>query len=547
MDNPLRRFAFSTVIRREVPKPITRSHRTLEIIALVLLPVALLVNLDAVNIFFGVDEATRALVALEMDLRGEYLVPTINGVPYLNKPPLWNWMLLPFFSMFGYTEFALRLPMVLSLLFFAGLVYSFNRSFFGRRDALLLALLLPTVGRILIWESFFGYIDIFFSAVVYVNFMVLWRQFRAQQWLRLFAFSYALTAVAFLLKGLPALVFQGITLLTLFGWQRQEFRQLFRPAHFLGMLALLLPLGAYYFAYAREAALGPLFDQLWWESAQRSGIKHGLTNTLLQLVTFPFEMFYHYLPWTLFALAFVRRGFVAELRAHPYLMYCSLVFLTNLFPYWTSPDVYPKYILMLVPLFLTIGFFFYRKYHTELPAHLAEIALVVLVGALALGSCYLPFAPETAEVAGRYWKSALVILSLVVLAVLMVRRKALRLIVAINALLVFRLAFDWFIYPPRGEKWLVHADNAARVVALTEGEPLYYLDQTFVQHGHSYLITRGRGEIIYNHPKLYEYDTWYLTTDAVLEERELIFQEFFRFPKTERNEDLVLVKLFPPG
>ena len=517
--------------------------RILRITALLLLPIVLLVNLDAVNMFFGVDEATRALVALEMDLRGEYIVPTINGAPYLNKPPLWNWILLPFFKLFGYTEFALRLPMVLSLLLFGGAVYYFNREFFGKRDAFLLALMLPTLGRILIWESFFGYIDICFSAVMYVNFMLVWRYFRRKAWLTLFVVSYALTAVGFMLKGLPAPVFQGGTLLTLLIWQK-ELRRFFTWQHLLSLLAFFVPVGLYYLLYGRSASLGLLFDQLWWESAQRSAIGHGLWSSVLHFFTFPFEMFYHYLPWTLMLFALVRRGFLKELKAQPYLVYCALIFLVNVLPYWTSTDVYPKYILMLVPLPITVAYFFYRQYHERMPAHLAELGFVVLVCALALGSLYLSFAPEVQEVGYLYLKCAVIILPLVYLAFLMIKRKDLRILILINALLVFRLAFDWFIYPPRNDKWVIHRENAAQVVELTQGEPLRYLDQTFVQHATSFYITRDRGEIIYNDTKIPSEEVYYLTTDEVLEERELIFQEYFRFPKTERDEELVLVKIF---
>ncbi|MEL7375863.1 MAG: glycosyl transferase, partial [Bacteroidota bacterium] len=60
------------------------------IFGLLLLP-ALLWNLG-IMVFID-DEAIRALVAQEMIWSGDYLVPTMHGDPYLNKPPLWNWIL----------------------------------------------------------------------------------------------------------------------------------------------------------------------------------------------------------------------------------------------------------------------------------------------------------------------------------------------------------------------------------------------------------------------------------------------------------------------
>ncbi len=60
-------------------------------------------------------EAQRALVAREMQQRHDWIVPTINGVPYLNKPPLFYWLQLAIAELRGAktSEFDLRLAVAL--------------------------------------------------------------------------------------------------------------------------------------------------------------------------------------------------------------------------------------------------------------------------------------------------------------------------------------------------------------------------------------------------------------------------------------------------
>jgi 4-amino-4-deoxy-L-arabinose transferase-like glycosyltransferase len=82
-------------------------------IALILCIPAFLLNLGQVA-FIG-DEGIRSLVALEMKLSDNYIVPTLNGEFYFNKPPLYNWMILGMSNLFGYFgEWPTRLTTILS-------------------------------------------------------------------------------------------------------------------------------------------------------------------------------------------------------------------------------------------------------------------------------------------------------------------------------------------------------------------------------------------------------------------------------------------------
>ena len=60
---------------------------------------AFFINLGLQPLF--ADEPTRADVALEMILSGNYVVPVIGGEYYYNKPPVYNWVLAFFYLLSG--------------------------------------------------------------------------------------------------------------------------------------------------------------------------------------------------------------------------------------------------------------------------------------------------------------------------------------------------------------------------------------------------------------------------------------------------------------
>ncbi len=60
--------------------------------------------------FLGADEARYARIGEEMNLSGEYVTPTLNFLPWLEKPPLLFWLEAFSFHLFGVSEWSARLP-----------------------------------------------------------------------------------------------------------------------------------------------------------------------------------------------------------------------------------------------------------------------------------------------------------------------------------------------------------------------------------------------------------------------------------------------------
>jgi 4-amino-4-deoxy-L-arabinose transferase-like glycosyltransferase len=76
----------------------------------------------------GPDEPRYTRVAVEMHRRGDWIVPTLQGQPWLEKPPLFYWMAGAAFSVLGETETAARLPSVA-----AAVALTFLTALFGAR------------------------------------------------------------------------------------------------------------------------------------------------------------------------------------------------------------------------------------------------------------------------------------------------------------------------------------------------------------------------------------------------------------------------------
>lgn len=298
------------------------------------------------------DEALRGLVAMEMDYSGDLITPTTAGDHYFRKPPLYNWIILGFFKITGSkSEFVLRLPMVLSLLGFAGTLFLYLKRRFSVRTALLAALILLTNGRILFYESLHGLIDITFSWVVFFQIVCLYEFYRQEKYKQMFLVSYALAAVGFMLKGLPVIPFQLITLVVVITMHRSP-KTLINRWHFFGIGLFLVLVGSYFYAYYLQNPdqTATYLSTLLLQSSSRTIFASSLTEGGIHIVTYPFKVIYHFLPWSVFGILFFSRKVRKTIRADRRQWFFLLAFFFNILVYWLSPEVYPRYILMLIPL-----------------------------------------------------------------------------------------------------------------------------------------------------------------------------------------------------
>ena len=70
-----------------------------------------------------VDDARYAEVPRAMAASGDWILPSLNAMPYVEKPPLWYWLSAASIKTFGPSEAAARLPMLLLAFLGAGGIF----------------------------------------------------------------------------------------------------------------------------------------------------------------------------------------------------------------------------------------------------------------------------------------------------------------------------------------------------------------------------------------------------------------------------------------
>jgi 4-amino-4-deoxy-L-arabinose transferase-like glycosyltransferase len=94
--------------------------------------------------FFEPDEGRNAEKAREILLLNDWVTPHHNFLPTLDKPIAFYWPVALSFKLFGFSEWAARLPSTLAALGCLLLVYQFARRHWGARTALWSCLVLAT-------------------------------------------------------------------------------------------------------------------------------------------------------------------------------------------------------------------------------------------------------------------------------------------------------------------------------------------------------------------------------------------------------------------
>ena len=505
--------------RRHKP-PQTRYLSTVQekwiirLIAILLLP-ALFWNLG-VMVFID-DEAIRALVAQEMEWSGNYLVPTMHADAYFNKPPLWNWILVLSFRLWGgASEWSARFPTVICLLGYATTTYYLSKEYLGKRNALLGALMVITCGRMLFWDSLLALIDVCFSWVIFSQFLLLYRYGQRGDWWRAFSWTYLLTAIAFMLKGLPAIVFQGITLIAYLIW-RGEWKQLFRPAHILSGLGCLALLACYYIPYSQQVPFEHVWERLFTESSKRTALEHGIWDTLGHLVNFPLEMTYHFLPWTLLLIFFIRKDLRRRLSGQHFARYLLLVFLVNIPIYWLSPNVYPRYLLMLFPLLFMAAVSQHEEQRKEGTWNYKAFYYLFfgVIGLFSLAIIFFPLIPET-EILPYRWPLALVGTSAgLTITYFYWRQQAQGLLLLVAFMLLIRILVNGFVIPPRAVddvKGQAVKETALRVGGNPDLRPLAIYGWTTIEPATGYYLEQAYGGFVYRHASDLDSNAYYIVS-----------------------------------
>ena len=227
------------------------------------------------------EEGHRVLPAVHMLDSGNYVVPYIAARPYLNKPPLINWLVAASFKLSGIrNEWTSRLPSALFILAAALTLATLGRSSLGPIGSFIAALCWLTnlglieKGRMIEIEAI--YCSLFAFALIL--WLVFWEQKRSP-WLT-FIVPWIFLGLGLLAKGPGHVLFFYLILCAVL-WQNRRLRDLTHPAHLIGVVVMLGIFAAWVIPYFRALPSHSLL-QVW--SREAAVAFHGERRQIRELV-----------------------------------------------------------------------------------------------------------------------------------------------------------------------------------------------------------------------------------------------------------------------
>ncbi len=499
----------------------TRIHLLATLLALL----SLFLNLGVQPVYL--EEPRRATIAMEMEENGNFIVPTQFGEFYYKKPPVFNWVVWASAKVMGaYSAWALRLPTVLSIILTALLLFVLGRRYVNAEFGWLSALLFPISGGLYFYFSLLGEIDLFYTFVTFAGFAALFHFQQQGRYGLMFTVTYALAAVGTLTKGLPSILFLGLSVLAWLWWVR-EWKRLLSLAHLAGILVYCALVGGYLLAYHQYNDISNYLQMMVAESSERTVAENGLFKLLEHLLMFPLDTIKDLLPGGLLLLFAIRKDLRGLLLRNKLLTFAALMFLVNILPYWVSPGARQRYIYMLYPFLLMIGLYAYQ-HRDEVEAWrfgAFRILSGILIGAVALGSLAIPFIPGLGFLNYRWPLAIAGFLAGAAVFYFYLRQPQRTLILLILATAIARLLFDFTVLPQRAYESDAQVDiEIAHAVDEIVGDtPLYLYQDARISFSAIFYLNQIRGKTLRRNYEL-EKGAYYIALPEQFPGEEVLYE-----------------------
>jgi 4-amino-4-deoxy-L-arabinose transferase-like glycosyltransferase len=192
------------------------------------------------------DEGRYLSVAWEMLSSGNWLVPTLDGMPFFHKPPLFYWLADIAMQLGGATAFAGRMPSILAAGTLAWAMHSFDRHWCGARHARMLLIVLATTPYVY-FAAQYANMDMLVAACISITLLcaahaAIRLMEGREPGIALYA-AYAVAALGVLAKGLIGCVLPAaIVIVWLLSARRASLlRHLVSPIGIAIFVAIALP------------------------------------------------------------------------------------------------------------------------------------------------------------------------------------------------------------------------------------------------------------------------------------------------------------------
>jgi 4-amino-4-deoxy-L-arabinose transferase-like glycosyltransferase len=301
------------------------------------------------------DEGRYAGVALEMLRSGNWLVPTLDGLPYFHKPPLFYWITAAALSVFGPAEWAARVAPLIGAATAASALYAFTQRWSGLPSARLSLLVLVTQPLFFMGAQYAN-LDMLvagcIAATVLASAHVVLQAEQGQTPRGVLALAYVFAALGLLAKGLIGVALPGLVILA---WLL-ALRRLRRLASVLWLpgITLFLAIAAPWFVAMQS--LFPEFADYFFIVQHFKRFAEAGFNNAQPFWFLPAALALTTLPWILWLPAAARPSYWNDSRLGPVrkLMWLWLAVVTVFFSIPQSKII--GYVLpTTVPLAFLIG------------------------------------------------------------------------------------------------------------------------------------------------------------------------------------------------
>jgi 4-amino-4-deoxy-L-arabinose transferase-like glycosyltransferase len=234
-------------------------------------------------------------IARVMFERGEWIVPTVNGRVYTDKPILYFWLVVMSSYLPGaVSEWAVRLPSALAGCGVALVTYALGKTHLEPGTGFLAALIVASAPLVM-WEARWAHTDMLFTLFFVCSLYFLLRIWLGEDHKKNVALAFAFMGLATLSKGLIGFVLPGLLFAFLVVWTRQwdRLRTLNLP---LGIVVFLVVTVPWFLTVGLRTDGLWLKEFIWRHHIQRYIAGEGHEEGFyFYIVNFPLD----FLPWTL--------------------------------------------------------------------------------------------------------------------------------------------------------------------------------------------------------------------------------------------------------
>ncbi|MFY0592928.1 ArnT family glycosyltransferase [Roseivirga sp.] len=449
------------------------------------------------------EEPRRGIISLEMIFQNNYWVPTQTGDLYFRKPPVYNWLLIGSYKLFGeYSEFATRFFSVLSHILLSLITFSFVKRYLGQYKAALIAISLLVSADILVYFSTIGEIDLFYALITTTSLFAVYFFGEQKRYWTLFVVVYVLTAVGFLTKGLTSLPFTAITLLVYF-IHKKQFKELLKPPHIAGIFVFSGLVGGYFFIYSQYQDVSGWWSTLLSESADKA-TKGGFVKFLNHLVAFPLETIKNIMPAGLLLPLLFSKGLVSKLRSNPLVWYSVLVFAFNFLVYWFSIEAKSRYIYPLFPFLIIPLIYLATKSKELLWPKVSRVTIIIFLVLLTLIVPFGYFIDGLGSVDNLYAYMTILLVMAAILWYMYLVKKVRPFLIVICLMVAIKFTFSSIVPQTRQKETGAAEDKTLglEIAEITKGKPLHRLGDVRMSLTIVFYIERERKEPLYKAPVL---------------------------------------------